>query len=330
MTDADAAGSPLAAAAGAAGANATEAFELLSSKTRLAILLALWEAYDPHAAENAVPFSDLRERVGTRDSGQFNYHLGKLEGRYVDKTDAGYSLRPVGLKLVQTVIAGAGAKVTLEPTEIDMQCDFCGAPTAVAYQDGWLYQLCTGCPGAFGQQEGYPEGILLAEPFPPAAVRDRAPEELFAAGVFMLVQVFGMKMGELCPTCSGVIEASLKVCEEHVAGSGEVCAACGNISGIRIKWTCSVCKYRGSSSPGGAMLTHPAVVAFYHDRGVDIGFGLNDFERAKQVLTLIRNHDQELLSTDPLRVVVTVPYEGDELRLTLDEELTVIESTVID
>lgn len=70
-------GSPLEAAAGAAGPHATEAFGLLANETRLAVLLALWEAYDPHADQNAVPFSRVLNRVETDDPGNLTYHLEK-------------------------------------------------------------------------------------------------------------------------------------------------------------------------------------------------------------------------------------------------------------
>jgi|GEM_PF-2967523 hypothetical protein len=42
----------------------------------------------------------------------------------------------------------------------------------------------------------------------------------------------------------------------------------------------------------------------------------------------MRDHGQELVSTDPARVLATVRYQGDELRLTFDEEMTVIEQSV--
>ena len=72
MNDSDAAGSPLERVGGAAGEHSTEAFELLGDGTRLAVLLALWEAYDPLSGENAVGFSDLRRRVGYDDPGNFD------------------------------------------------------------------------------------------------------------------------------------------------------------------------------------------------------------------------------------------------------------------
>lgn len=41
--------SPLEGAAGAAGPDTTEAFQLLANETWLTILLALWEAKEPHS-----------------------------------------------------------------------------------------------------------------------------------------------------------------------------------------------------------------------------------------------------------------------------------------
>ena len=37
------------------------------------------------------------------------------------------------------------------------------------------------------------------------------------------------------------------------------------------------------------------------------------------------DHDQALLSKHPVRVRVTIRYDGDEVALTLDEELTVLD-----
>lgn len=321
MTDSEA---PLRAATEEVGSEATRAFELLGSEKRLAILLAMWEAYDPHAVDNTVPFSQLREAVGMRDSGQFNYHLTKLQGVFVEKTPDGYKLRPVGLKLVQTVVAGAGSDVTLPETEIDVACSLCGAPTVVTYQGGWLYHLCTECEGAFGGLEDYPSGALFAEPIPPAALENRTAEEIFAAGVFMLQAIFSMKMGGVCPQCSGVFDMRIDVCPDHHLEPGIVCKACGNTAEMRVKWTCSVCKYRGSTTAATALGLHPAVLAFYHDHGVDIGYTTNDFENAKQFLELIRRQEQEVISTDPLRVRLTVTMDGDTIQLTADESLKIV------
>jgi hypothetical protein len=44
-------------------------------------------------------------------------------------------------------------------------------------------------------------------------------------------------------------------------------------------------------------------------------------------LKLVSEFEQELVSTDPPRVRVTIQYEGDELQLTLNEEMHVVDVT---
>lgn len=323
MTDGPSDPTPLTTVAG--GSNTAEAFQLLGNETRLAILLALWEAYDPLTGEDTASFSTLQKRVGVSDSGQFNYHLSKLEDRFVKDTEEGYRLRPAGLAFVQTVVAGAGSETEFEPTPLDADCNLCGAATVLTYEEGWLYQRCTECAGGFGRKDGYPEGILLGEPLPSSALEDRTAEELFAAAVARLFQVMNMKMAGLCPHCTGVMDASMGVCTDHDAGEGESCAACGNVAAVRISFVCRVCKYRGGASPGSAVAHHPAVVAFYHDRGVEVGYPANDFASTRRFLDLVRRHEVEVLSVEPPRVRITVRHDGDELWLTMDDRLDVVE-----
>lgn len=131
----------------------TDAFELLSNETRLAILLALWEAYDPRAVDNAVPFSELYDRIEIRDSGNFTYHLNKLTDHFIKKTDEGYQLRNAGFKIVRGVIAGAGLNLEeqrLQSTKIPRSCESCDGPVELSYEDGRLYQICTACEGNLG------------------------------------------------------------------------------------------------------------------------------------------------------------------------------------
>lgn len=69
-------------------------FDLLGDETRLRIVQALLAA-DPRP----VRFSELRARVGTRDTGRFNYHLSRLRGDLVEKEEAGYVLTSAGRRL---------------------------------------------------------------------------------------------------------------------------------------------------------------------------------------------------------------------------------------
>ena len=96
------------------------AFALIGNETRAAILRSLGE--DPHAE---VPFSELRSRVDEGlDSGQFNYHLKQLLGRFVDRTEDGYTLRPEGIALYRRIRAGTFTRqVSVGPREAGFDCD---------------------------------------------------------------------------------------------------------------------------------------------------------------------------------------------------------------
>ena len=81
------------------------AFALLGDATRLRILRELWEA-QRDAPDEGVPFEALRERAGVDDSGRFNYHLGKLTGRFVERGDDGYRLRFAGVPFARLFVGG--------------------------------------------------------------------------------------------------------------------------------------------------------------------------------------------------------------------------------
>ncbi|MFW6152937.1 MAG: winged helix-turn-helix domain-containing protein [Halobacteriota archaeon] len=72
-------------------------FDLLSDATRRRIIEELYVASEP-----TLRFSELTRRVGVRDSGRFNYHLSRLRGSVVERTDEGYRLTDRG-----ELVAGA-------------------------------------------------------------------------------------------------------------------------------------------------------------------------------------------------------------------------------
>ena len=308
-----------AAVDGADGLSPEEAFALLGNDTRVAILRALWEAHEPFSGDDAVSFSELRERVGVRDSGQFNYHLEKLAGRFVERTEEGYELRRRGLKFAYSVVAGtAGGNRTLPPTEVDVACRYCGAPTTVSYEDEHLYHRCTECDGLHAGFGDFPDGTLAVHPFAPAGLSDRTPEEIFAAERTQAKHERAMMVDGVCPECSGPVEPDLRVCEDHDDSEG-VCDTCCSLDRIQALYACSICKHAWMLGPKLSVATHPAVVGFYYERGVE--FDVADFEESARV----DGWERELVAEDPAEVRVTVPFEGDELRLTLNEELDVID-----
>ncbi|WP_123538851.1 winged helix-turn-helix domain-containing protein [Halosimplex salinum] len=323
MERSDAEASPLSAAPGTTGP-ASEAFELLSNETRLAILVALWDAYDPFDGENAVRFSDLREAVGVTDSGQFNYHLEKLTGHFVESTDEGYELREPGRKFVRSVVAGAGIEEpTLEPTEIDMDCSLCGGAVEVGYEDGWVYNACTECDGLFAGEDTT-RGHLSKFKLDPAGFTGRSPEEIYATAWVRAFQRLYTMIEGVCPSCSGPVERSLARCESH--DDDGVCDECGRGAAVTAQFECPVCKDWAVTTLGGVAKYHPAAVAFHYERDLSLQYGFNDLASINERLETGRT-DWEVLSDDPLRVLVTLELDGDELRLELAEDLSVADVT---
>ncbi len=315
--------SPLDSAAATVGEQASEAFELLSNDIRLAILLTLWDATEVGPEDDALSFTTLRDRVGVPQGGQFNYHLDKLVGQFIERTEDGYALRRTGENVIRTVIGGAGFDApTLDQAEIELPCRHCGGQTALTYEDEWLYRVCTECPGTF-ETESVPDGCLSGYPLDPAAITNRTPEELFAVAKFLAMRNVHSKMEGICTECSGPTTRQLQVCEDHDAT--DICDACGRTDPIRAQLTCQVCGHWDIVPVDFCLAFHPEVVGFYYDHGVSIWWEVDDISTLRQIRELIQA-DIELTATDPPRVRVTFSCDDDILQLTLTDGLTVVDT----
>lgn len=319
--------SPLEVAAGAADRELIEAFKLVGNETRLAILLTLWEASDrPGRGDDDLSFTTLYDRVGYDTRGNFRYHLEQLEGQYVSRTaGGGYQLRYTGIKLVQTIIGGAGvANTEREPAEIDRSCELCGAPTAVSYEDGQIFHFCTYCEGRTTVLDDN-GGYLNAVPFPPAGVTDRTPGELISAAEVAAYQRMRTMFQGLCNTCSGPVDAQLEVCPEHDATG--ICERCGWKEPTVATFQCTVCKSTHSVQPSVLCVFHPATIAFYYNHGVTARWHAEELDGLAYLGEHEPTYDEEVVSQDPPRVVVTINLDGDEFHLTFDESVTVVETS---
>lgn len=255
----------------------------------------------------------------------FSYHLKKLTGKFVRHTAGGYELRRPGRKVVQEIIAGVGsASPKLETTRIDMACVRCGAPTAVSYDDEWLYQVCTECEGFFGDLDRFPAGMLNELVLEPAGLDpERTPEDLFAAAWSRVFGTLFQQINGVCPTCSGPVEASLEVCEYHDPSG--LCETCGRLSETAVYYWCTSCKNDHRSLLRMIAMVHPAVLGFYDRHGVEVGWGLGEFTSVKRMLESAMEHEVELLRGETDRVRVTVSEAGDEITLTFDENINAVD-----
>jgi DNA-binding transcriptional ArsR family regulator len=284
-------------------ADPDEAFALLGNETRLAIVRSLWEA-DGHEAS----FSDLREAVGMRDSGQFNYHLGKLVDRFVEQSESDtYRLTLAGQRVYGAVLAGLYTQEgSVEDRRLEAPCEACGGDRTFAYDGQQMDVSCVDCglgtfvpvpPGVFS---GYP-----VEEWPTVADR-------YVRGTLRRLD------DGFCPFCEGRVTATV----EPEIGTREPDAdpPAEYEAFPSVRYECERCAERFSADLGSALAAHPAVVSFHHDHGVDV---------REAPLTRVQAVDESeawVRERDPVEAAVRYEADDECLTLVVDATATVTET----
>jgi hypothetical protein len=173
--------------------------------------------------------------------------------------------------------------------------------------------------------EEYPLGTIIKFWLDPAGVTRRRPAELLVASLIRTENHNRMMEEGVCPACSGTIDASLHICEDHNPEPGEVCSNCNTRDSARVRYVCTVCKYRNRRPVELTVVDHPSVISFYDDHDIDPRLDVDDVERCIRMLERLWEIEHSLVSTDPIRIHVTVPCESDELHLVLDDRWEVVE-----
>lgn len=257
------------------------AFALLGDETRVGILQALGETPD-----EPMSFAELQDRVGMRDSGGFNYHLGKLRGSFVRRTEDGYELTHAGRQVVGAIFAGTyTANATVDAIPVDGECPVCGADLVAEYVEETARIRCTGCT-AWRNEFG----------FPPGSLDQFEREALPAAFDRWMGHVFGGVFAGFCYTCSGRMEGRLVLDEadERVGGIP-----------AHAEFECVRCGSTARTSGAMPAMFHPGVRGFLFEHGFDVR------TTPSWALGSASLPDVSLRSTDPLRLAVTFAA-GDE------------------
>lgn len=305
-----------------------QAFESLGNTTRLAILLALWDAKDPDQAfaaesDSDLTFTELRKRVGMQDSGQFNYHLGKLTDLFVDQPGDGYTLTSAGNQVLSTVIAGAFANhrsFTDEPAETT--CWFCDSPVVIDYRDRTLTLRCTNCEGGFRYPDESP-GILLRGYRPPAGLMNRTPQEFHRNGNVMSRHESLSFFEGVCPNCTGTVTATARICESHEPEVDSLCQHCRRRDEIYWRFVCDICKSSFGTPGWSPVFTDMGVLSFCYERGVNI-YEVHDTDSWSVIYERV---EMTVHSREPLQIEIRIEFEGDQLDIVLDDEARVIDVT---
>lgn len=282
-------------------------FTALADDTRIGILRALWEA-EGHEAT----FSELRAATGVADSGRFNYHLDKLVGRFVRKTDDGYELAQAGMEINGALEAGAYTmEGSIEPIPLEDSCETCGGTRTLSYEDETVRVECEGCP--VSSQFGVPPGAFTGYD------REAIPE---VASRYLKTTFQGIENG-FCPFCDGRVEPTVGPITEinpreeaHEEFPDDLAARIREFP--LIGYDCRRCGARPTCGLGLALSTHPAVVGFHDAHGIDVR------ERPVWTFTDFDPDRTRIRSREPFRASVSYRLEGDELTLVVNGDREVV------
>jgi hypothetical protein len=281
-------------------------FSTVANDTRFEILRALWAAHteNPGAVDGRdrepVPFSRLRERVGVRDSGRFNYHLDELVPQFVRNREDGYVLTHAGSQMIGTAVSGVYTETDAELDDAVLgACSEpdCGGTLMANYDSGHITVNCDTCD------------LRVVMHVPPILVETHDIEA--NPGVvqqFTLTEMQRLVRG-FCPLCSGPVENRVVgyladgTARERV-GVTHVCEECGNVS-----HTTAVL----------SVADHPAVVSLLYDAGIDYR-DIALWQPPREV-----EFEETIESEAPVRVAVAMTADEETLTAVMDENLDVVE-----
>lgn len=274
-----------------------DVFSLLGNELRMSILWTLWEN-----SNEPLSFSDLRQEVGVSDSGQFNYHLNKLVGTFVSRTENGYELSMAGWSVIGAILSGVyDESASVDPIPIDARCPECGSEIEAEYKDERVTVKCTNSEcGKVVSNFHYPSGAL----------GDYERGELPFVFERWIRSQYSRVVSGFCPNCEGKMEHKIEFPEEDTKTK------------IGLKYRCERCHDEVKASVGTHLLNHPAVISFHYDHDINL----------KEVpfwdLDWLREENTEIVSDEPPRIRTEIKLDNEVLELTLNENLDIIEEKI--
>lgn len=291
------------ASSGTDGVTATDGetdadpFATLGNETRIRIVDALYEHTATTELTDGLAYSDLRERTGVEDKGNFNYHLDVLRDRFVEKREEEYRLTFAGFEIAKALRAGAWVNheprgsvvVERESALID------GAPLYASYERSLVSVHAPDADPVFK--------IAVR----PAGAAHHGMDDLVDVMATLLEEAITKAQQGVCPYCQAPPERWVTQREDarwrycFVA----TCPECGPLFEVPV---------------GATVVRHPAVVAFYWEHGVDT--------RTRRVWNLAPFGDDAVRAheNDPFRLQLAIELDDATLDLVLDGSGQVIET----
>lgn len=290
-----------------------EAFTVLGNGTRIAILQELG------TTETPLSFTELRNRVGVRQGSKFNYHLDKLVGHFVRKTEEGYDLKQTGRRVVMAVLSGAVTDdPELDPTPTDISCWYCGGVVEVGFREERATAYCTECGGTYGESIEPPRRSRLGYMYlPPAGILNRTAGDIYRTALtWGNFELLARAVG-ICLYCAAPLDEWVTVCEEHDDSDG-LCRTCDRRYAALHHTRCTNCIFSAEAVFFVRLLANPDLREFLLDHDIDpIDPSPTRFFQATSI------YDEEIRSVDPFKASFSFTIDGDSLTLVVDEDFQV-------
>ncbi len=279
-----------------------DAFTALADSTRLGILRTLWESDSGQAT-----FTELRESLGMSDSGQFNYHLDKLTGRFVTKTDDGYALTIAGRLVYGSILSGAYNKEeSLGPVTLSNPCPACGGSRTLSYAEEVVRVECDSCD--ISPSAGVPPGVFAGYDL------DAIPA---VANRYFRTIVQQTDNG-FCWYCEGKTSPRVVPMSDIISGNVDYPGDGDELPVV--EYGCERCGNTLTVNLGNSLLDHPAVISFYYEHGINV------HETSLWEFATWNTDRTKILSCKPLRARVSYHAGDERLDLIVDEELSLVET----
>mgnify|MGYP006280550853 FL=1 len=278
----------------------SELFALVGNELRMQIIERLGDLRVEAGVQPTLSYAELRSRAAPDvTSSQFNYHLQKLCGSFVERVDEGYRMRVEGRLVYQAIRSGTFARATPESAHgLDTDCYYCGGEMELQFEDSVARVWCRECEELYDIM-----GV-------PPVVTDEESDAVERFADYSRSKRLSFARGS-CPTCGNAVARELTSPPElpyRGTNRDEWMAYC----------SCTHCGDQLYLTVGELLLAEPAVIAFYHAHGRDL------FEIPAWALEWAAT-DRRLTvdDTDTRTFVVEVDLEDDRLTVELDADLDV-------
>jgi len=280
-----------------------EAFAILGNEYRAEIIRALGDEQGTEGPRPILSFSELYSKADVDiATSQFNYHLQKLVGPFINNTEDGYRLRHGAVTLYRTILAGTYTRETyIEDFKVGVDCYSCDAPIEARYADRRFTILCSGC----GQE--------YSDTTAPPSIDEGDREALLnRMDQYVRHRILAFSKG-VCSICANELRTQFIPGDElAVPGSERL--------DMFVHRSCNHCGAQQYMSVGLSLLYNSSLIAFFQERDLDITTTpIWELEFA------MTDRFVDIRSSDPWKIALCVEQGGDELELVVDDDLTVLD-----